>query len=82
MYMFGITHEKPTAAEARRRNRICRAEGGTGYIELNRQHGDVPSVNGGNYQGWYEAPNRGEPFDSDLKRRVLARIATFQEQEV
>jgi len=63
-YQFGITTKKPSRKDAKRFDRICKEEGGHGFTET--------SV--GTYRGWFAGPNKGEPFDSDLKSRVLARI--------
>ena len=63
-YMFGVTHARVSAREAKRRDRICREEGGYGYTWL---------TEAGRYTAWYSGPNLGHPFDGDLERRVLAR---------
>ena len=55
-YMWGITTERPTRAEARRRREAAKAEGAT-YVEVNVKAGECPGINGGRYQGWYVGPN-------------------------
>lgn len=68
-YLFGVVKDDgPSAALAKRWDRICREEGGSGYTWTRR-----PDVNDGRYQGWFSGPNLGHPFDRDLERRVLAR---------
>lgn len=74
-YVFGVRCEKPARAQARQFDEICVEEGGWGYTETNVKSGSAPNVNNGRYQGWFVGPNRGEPFNSDLRRRVLARIS-------
>lgn len=71
-YMFGTTRGKTPAREAQRRDRICRAEGGYGFTQIDESHG---TAEGGRWIGWYSGPNRGEPFDGQLAARVLARVA-------
>jgi len=71
-YMFGVTHEKLSARECQRRSRICKAEGGYGYTQIDDSHGTAV---GGRWIGWFSAPNLGAPFDKALARRVLERIA-------
>ena len=75
-YMFGLLRSKPTRARARQMNRICRQEGGIAFVEVNRKEGTRPEVNHGHYQGWFTAPNRGNPFDVQLAARVRARLAS------
>lgn len=72
-YMWGITTERPTRAEARRRREAAKAEGAT-YVEANVKAGECPGINGGRYQGWYVGPNYGAPFDARLAQRVDARL--------
>ena len=74
-YMFGICKAKPTLAQAKRRDQICKEEGGWGYTEVNRRRGSNPGINHGEYQGWYSGPNRGNPFDDRLARRVMDRVS-------
>ena len=65
-HMFGVTREKITQREYDRRNRICIEEGGHGYTEIHDP--------GQGWLGWFSGPNRGEPFDRQLERRVLDRV--------
>lgn len=41
------------------------------FIEANVREGASPGINNGRYMAWFEARNRGEPFDSECRRRVL-----------
>ena len=70
-FMFGVTHQKVSARESARRDRVCRAEGGYGYSQIDDSHG---TAEGGRWIGWFSAPNRGEPFDGQLADRVFARL--------
>lgn len=74
-YMFGVMHNKPSRAKAKKMDRICREEGGYGLNEVNVKEGTHPGVNHGKYQGWFSGPNRGNPFDQKLATRVSDRIA-------
>jgi len=67
-YMFGICREKLSKKEVTRRDRICKEEGGYGF-ELIRDPGE-------GWKGWFSGPNRGDPFDSALRQRVLDRVHT------
>jgi hypothetical protein len=73
-YMFGVSYTKPTRKEAKRRDRICREEGGYGLVEVNVRPNEAIGINNGRYQSWFTGPNYGAPFDEDLKRRVMERI--------
>ncbi len=73
-YLWGITHKKPSRKEAARMHAICREEGGYGFVEVNVIKGTVPSINNGEYAGWFSGPNRGSPFDEDLAMAVSNRI--------
>lgn len=70
-HMFGVVRGRVSAREVKRRDRICRAHGGYGYTQMDRSHG---TAHGGDWLGWYSAPNRGEPFDRSLAREVLAAV--------
>ena len=70
-YMFGTTRRKLTSAQVKRRDRICTDEGGYGYQQIDESHG---TAEGGRWLGWFSAPNRGEPFDRLLSRRVLEAV--------
>lgn len=80
-YQFGVTYTKPSAKDAKRWDRICKAEGGTGYGEVNRKRGDCPGINNGKYQGWFTGPNYGDPFDQQLRERVLVAVGWGDEVE-
>ena len=67
--MFELTRARLSARESARRHRLCRAESGYGYTQIDDSHGTAA---GGRWIGWYSGPNRGEPWDSDLARRVEA----------
>lgn len=73
-FHFGIITVKPTVAQAKQMERICKAEGGHGFVEVNRRRGEAPGINNREYMGWFAAPNRGNPFDDRLAARVKARI--------
>ena len=70
-YMFGVCRHKVSDRESRRRDRICRQEGGLGYQQIDDSHG---TAIGGRWVGWYAGPNYGEPFDRDLASAVLSRV--------
>lgn len=70
-FIFGVERRRVSAREVARRNRVCRAEGGYGYCQVDESHG---TASGGRWRGWFRGPNRGEPFDRDLARRVLGRL--------
>jgi len=70
-YLFGVNHHQQSERECRRRSRICQEEGGYGYTQIDDSHG---TAEGGRWIGWFSGPNRGEPFDSALSTRVLARV--------
>lgn len=71
---FGLTRSKPSPSEAKKWDAACRDAGGYGLIECNRRRGETPGINHGRYQAWFEAPCRGEPFDSALINEVRKRI--------
>ena len=73
MYLFGITYRKPSIEERTTRQTVAKAWGCT-YHEANRRRGSAPGINGGNYQGWFSGPNRGEPFDTQLCLDVMADL--------
>jgi hypothetical protein len=73
MYLFSITKTKPAAADARRWNRIAKKHGGR-YVEVNRRRDSVLGINHGQYQGWFEIPNRGAPFDAQTAAAVMEEI--------
>jgi hypothetical protein len=71
-YHFGVNREKLSGRECTRRDRICRQEGGHGYTQMDESRG---TAHGGRWIGWFSGPNRGEPCDSQLASRVLARVS-------
>ena len=73
-YMFGLTFDKPTSVNARKMDRICREEGGSGLNEVNVKKGWSPWINNGRYQGWFCGPNRGDLNNRQLAQRVMRRI--------
>ena len=72
-YFFGITKSKPTAAVAKRRDRVARKHGGA-YVEVNRREGSALGINNGQYQGWFAIPNRGNPFDQNTAAEIRAEL--------
>ena len=73
-FMWGRITQKPSRAKAKKMDRICREEGGSGFDEVNVTAGFTPGINNGRYQGWFIGPNRGAPYDRDLAKRVSERI--------
>ena len=72
-YMFGISDQKPSLEDAKRRDRIARRHGGN-YIEVNRKKNAAPGINHGSYQGWYDIPNHGNPFDQETAADILQEV--------
>jgi hypothetical protein len=62
-YIFGTTCKRHTKRNAKLLDRICKQEGGHGFV------GPV-NIPGNNTHGWFTGPNLGSPFDSDLASRV------------
>jgi hypothetical protein len=69
-----MTYNKPSRKAAKQMDKICREEGGFGLNEVNVIRGRTIGVNAGSYQGWFCGPNRGYPFDDQLRDRVAARV--------
>lgn len=67
-HMFGVERAKLPKREVQRRDRICRQLGGYGYEQIDESHG------GGRWLGWFSGPNRGEPLDCELARRVMDAV--------
>ena len=65
-YFFGVTKAKITKKEAARRQRIAAKHGATFVGPV-----DLP---GNQSTGWFACPNRGEPFDSQIARAVMAEL--------
>lgn len=73
--MFGVgSGKKLTAKEIKRRSAAAEKHGAC-FI-----HGTDPGKTDGygnqSYRWWYAAPNRGEPFDSGVRKSVEAELAT------
>lgn len=68
-YMFGVSRGREPRAQVETKDRICKEEGGTGYV-----YADIP---GTGMQGWFTGPNQGEPFNRQLANRVSARAAEW-----
>lgn len=70
-FMWGvITHagkRQISAAECKRMDAACKAEGGTGFVYYydRAEH---------RWRGWFTGPNRGNPFDQNLARAVGDRL--------
>ncbi len=73
-YQFGVTYRMPTEAARDKWDAACIKLGGSGYAEVNRVEGTSPGINNGRYQGWFLAPNRGEPHDSRLREAVIQAV--------
>lgn len=72
-YMFGITKTKPTAATAKKWDKIAREYPGGGYVEVNRKEGSALGINNGRYQGWFVINNLGAPFDGARSKEILSK---------
>lgn len=73
-HMFGITKRRLSARDAKRRDTICKREGGYGYTQYDQ------SMRGqGDWLGWFSGPDNGRPFTDALARRVLAAVAAVEE---
>jgi hypothetical protein len=68
IFQFGVTTVRLSKAEAAKADAICLEEGGLGFV------GPV-TIPGSRARGWFEGRNLGEPFDGELKTRVLERCA-------
>lgn len=67
-YCFAVSNHPVPAKVARARHRIAREVGGAkvGYVATKLPDG---------YRAWGYGPNRGNPFDADLAKRVCAAWA-------
>jgi hypothetical protein len=63
-YLFGVTSEKLTKAEGRRRDKIARQHGGT-FI------GPV-SIPGNRSTGWFAIDNLGHPHNARRSTEILS----------
>jgi hypothetical protein len=77
-YFFGVTTVKPTRKVAKQMNKICLEEGGYGFDEVNVKAGSAPNINHGNYQGWFCVHNMGNPFNQDIEKRILDKVASLK----
>lgn len=66
MFHFGCGQGHMSKAEASRRNRLARQHGAA-FVTVR-----LPD---GGQRWWFEAPNKGEPFNSALRRVVEAALA-------
>lgn len=73
-HFFGVSRERLSPREARRQDKIAR-QFGAHLVE-------VMYLPGVGYQRWFAGPNRGEPFNSRLARRVADAIGARAESEV
>ncbi len=78
-YMWGITYEKPSRAEAALRQKAAESEGAD-YIEVNVKPGEAPGINNGRYQAWYAGPNMGTPFDEGMAERVKVKLTLLHDK--
>lgn len=62
-YIFGLTKEVITEKEGKRRDEIAQKFGATFVGPI--------SFPDGTTRGWFVGPNRGHPFDNDLRRNVM-----------
>ena len=76
-YMFGTSYDRITRKEAKRREQIAKKHG-VWFTEINVKQGSCPGINNGRYQSWFSGPNRGWPFDDQLRERVLSEIGILQ----
>lgn len=67
-YMWGNIRTRPTAHAERIMQQVCQKHGGPecGWVWANLPEGA---------RGWFVGPNRGEPFDSELRDAVMDDLA-------
>lgn len=65
MFHFGVCRDKPTRREAKRMETIARKHGAD-LVEA--------KVPGDRYLRWFEAQNRGEPFNGATAKAVLEAV--------
>lgn len=65
-FMFGVCRERLSKREVNRRQRIARKHGATFVYP-----GAIP---GSETRGWFECPNRGEPFNEATAKAVLSEV--------
>ena len=68
-HMFGLMRRKVTKHEAKQLDRICKANGGTGFV------GPV-DIPGNEVKGWFTSRDQGEPFNSATANAVLDAVAS------
>lgn len=61
--MFSLTNESITKKEGKRRDKIAKKFGANYVGSIN--------IPGSATKGWFAGPNRGQPFDNDLRRNVM-----------
>lgn len=61
--MFGSTTESITKKEGKRRDKIAQTLGANFIGPIN-----IPASA---TKGWFVGPNRGHPFDNDLRKNVM-----------
>jgi len=66
-HMFGLLRRKVTKRAAKQLDRICKANGGTGFV------GPV-DLPGNAVKGWFTARDQGEPFNSATAQAVLDAV--------
>lgn len=69
-FMFGVSHVPCSEEEACLRDKICKEEGGYGYTYITDPTGK--------WTGWFAGPNQGNPFDNNLRDRVLSRLSEIE----
>lgn len=62
-YIFGVTNESIAKKEGKRRDKIAKKFGAVFVGPIN--------IPGSATKGWFAGPNRGHPFDNDLRRNVM-----------
>jgi len=65
-FMFGVRHGVVSRAEQRHRESVASRHDCSWIYTRDPGQGLL---------SWFEAPNRGDPFNSDLARRVAADLA-------
>lgn len=63
--IFGITRKQFSTRAVRKLDRLCKERGGNGFTWAMFTEGP---------KGWFTAPNRGYPFDRELRLSVLDAV--------
>jgi len=63
-YLFGVTHEKLTKKEGKRRDAIARKHGGCFIGPVN--------IPGNSATGWFAVPNLGHPHNARRSADILS----------